>query len=119
MAPNPKKNMLTFKQHTLMISSNSKLSAQALENVEKARAASRRSCSSGVSSNSSASATTGSSSCDAGVGTHISDPVAAYTAISEPSSSNCETGVAAPAGIINLTADLEAPALPLKKIKRK
>jgi hypothetical protein len=105
MAPNPKKNMPTFRQHTLMISSRSKLSTQALENVEKARAASRRSCSSSAGSNSSASATAGSSSCNVGVGTHVSDPVVASTAISEPSSTNCESGAAAPTGIVDLTKD--------------
>jgi hypothetical protein len=47
------------------------------------------------------------------------DPVAASAAISEPSSSNYKIGVAAPVGIIDLTTDLEAPALSLKKIKRK
>jgi hypothetical protein len=125
MAPNPKKNMPTFRQHDLMISSHGELSTQALENVEnieKARAASRRSCSSGVGSNSSAPATEGSSSCDAGVGAHVSDPMAASAAISEPSSSNCETGVATSAGIVDLTedtTDLEVLALSLKKIKHK
>jgi hypothetical protein len=121
MAPNLK-NMPTFRQRTLMISSRGELSTQALENVEKARTASRRSCSSGAGSNSFASATVDSSSCDAGIDAHASDRVAASATISKRSSTNCETSGIEPVGIVDLTkdtADLEAPALPLKKIRRK
>ena len=121
MAPNPK-NMPTFRQRALMISSHGELFMQALENVEKVRAASHRSSSSGTGSNSFASATVGSSSDNVGVDAHALDRVAASTAISEPSSTNCETFQTEPVGIVDFTkdmADLEAPALPLKKIRRK
>ena len=121
MAPNPK-NMLTFRQRALMILSHGELSTQALENVDGVRAARRRSCSSGAGSNTFASAMVGSSFDDAGVDAHASDCIAAFAAISEPSSTNCETSRTESVEIVDLTkdtADLEAPTLPLKKIKRK
>jgi hypothetical protein len=96
-----------------MISSHGELSTQALENVEKARAASRRSCSSGVGSNTLASATAGSSSAS-GFGNVASEPIAASLA---PSSSNHDIGVATLAETIDLTKDT-ADLNPLRSLGR-